>query len=264
MDIDWSDANPSNTKDSSHNAPITETTATLATLPPDSTDNSEEKSKELDPEKVKPFVTKVCGICAEDVDICRGFPMRKDLPPYCRHARDSCKDCIGKSLNSDVETKRFLKIGCPYCECDWGRSFLANFMSEEAIHLYDRTLQESDPKFRSCLAKDCDGGYIYSGRRCKVSCHQCHSSMCFNCRVPWHEGKTCQMYQDELRIQDELWITEEQIREHINVDEGETKEVTRVCPKCKCTIFRSSGCDHIRCKSRYALRSTTTLCADSL
>ena len=164
-----------------------ETTATSATStvsldPAKRTKTKAKKQKSSD--QGKACTTKVCGICTEDVPSPSGFPAAKDIPRFCKHAQDYCKVCIKRSLENDIETKRSLKIGCPHCERDWGRSYLANFIDEEALRSYDRSLQESDPNFRICLNNDCDGGAIYTGKRRRILCSQYQFAMCFECREP--------------------------------------------------------------------------------
>lgn len=50
--------------------------------------------------------------------------------------------------------------------------------------------------FRNCLAEGCGYGQIHEdlGNQPIVTCNKCKSKSCYSCRVPWHEGRTCEEF----------------------------------------------------------------------
>ena len=61
---------------------------------------------------------------------------------------------------------------------------------------------------------------------------------CLNCRVVYHEGKTCDEYQKTAKLDDndEKFIT--------YVQGSKFKQ----CPHCNFWVERTQGCDHMKCR----------------
>ncbi|KAF5831689.1 hypothetical protein DUNSADRAFT_12743 [Dunaliella salina] len=82
---------------------------------------------------------------------------------------------------------------------------------------------------------------IASGpERNRLRCPTCKCDKCLSCGVDWHEGSTCEQYQQ--------WS-----RENASADEEFKKLISRgeiqACPRCHTATAKVPGyCDHMRCK----------------
>ena len=67
----------------------------------------------------------------------------------------------------------------------------------------------------------------------RSTCLHCGTSVCFDCKQPWHPGTSCE--------QVEAAAMAEWTEKH---DSGR-------CPKCRTVIERSEGCNHMSCRCGY-------------
>lgn len=104
-----------------------------------------------------------------------------------------------------------------------------------------QTFLSKDPNFRWCLSPLCETGQLYQQppRNSKTSCEECNFEMCFKHQMPWHEGLTCDEYDNQ--------------RDHGDPNYGETQEWirtnTKPCPGCQVGIQKGEACFHMTCKS---------------
>jgi ariadne-1 len=61
--------------------------------------------------------------------------------------------------------------------------------------------------------------------------------MCFSCKVPWHDGLSCEEYVQNEAANPETASTMEWIRAH-----------TKPCPNSRAAIEKNAGCSHMKCK----------------
>ncbi|VDL48330.1 unnamed protein product [Hymenolepis diminuta] len=76
------------------------------------------------------------------------------------------------------------------------------------------------------------------GKMLEVICSNCKEIFCFNCGNPWHEPVLCKYLK--------LWLTK------MKNDSGTAHWVaanTKECPKCKATIEKNGGCNHMTCRN---------------
>lgn len=64
-------------------------------------------------------------------------------------------------------------------------------------------------------------------------CSRCKGEACFDCRQPWHDGKSCAAVADE------------------SVQEWAAGHDTGSCPACQAPIERIDGCNHMTCRCRH-------------
>lgn len=68
-------------------------------------------------------------------------------------------------------------------------------------------------------------------------CQTCGSKACVDCDRPWHEGESCEAYQDRLRG-------------HLGDEDASEKLITgltKKCPGCKGKIEKDGGCSAMFC-----------------
>ena len=98
---------------------------------------------------------------------------------------------------------------------------------------------EAHPRFRNCLAANCSSGQIHEKIHDDiVVCTSCGSKSCFNHGVPWHEGYTCDRYDDSHPDASVLRTSEERVR-----------ALAKKCPGegCKYFVEKDGGCDSMWC-----------------
>uniref|UniRef100_A0A9I9E614 RBR-type E3 ubiquitin transferase n=1 Tax=Cucumis melo TaxID=3656 RepID=A0A9I9E614_CUCME len=88
-----------------------------------------------------------------------------------------------------------------------------------------------------CPFKDCSVGMIVE-RDAKIrdcECPLCHRLFCGTCRVPWHEGVTCEDYKRLYKY--------EEIRDEILMEKLASQMKWMKCPKCQLFVEKVSGVD---------------------
>ena len=72
----------------------------------------------------------------------------------------------------------------------------------------------------------------------KVVCVACGTAMCRNCRCEWHDGVSCQRYQEWKKQNDKSDELFEDFK----------RKNTRPCPHCHVDIFKDGGCQWMMCR----------------
>lgn len=101
------------------------------------------------------------------------------------------------------------------------------------------------PDFHWCLKKDCGSGQIHDldegTRSCPDTlfvCHRCRGRQCTRHAVKWHEGLTCEEYEEGNSLK--LWQE--------RASKAMIDEISKPCPSCHRNISKYVGCNHITCK----------------
>ncbi|CAF0734234.1 unnamed protein product [Didymodactylos carnosus] len=185
----------------------------------------------------------ICSICCSDE--------QKDMYSLdCKHV--FCKDCWKHYLiNQIVNEGLGQTISCPETNCDVlvDDETVSKFIADNDFvkHLYKRIIINSyvanNPRARWCPGKNCGciinatsltSAYNYAQF---IICSNCDMSFCFQCAHPWHDPIKCVFV---LKWNKKL------------VDDSETiiwmKANTKCCPKCRVTIEKNGGCNHMSCK----------------
>ncbi|KAK4166392.1 hypothetical protein QBC43DRAFT_17163 [Cladorrhinum sp. PSN259] len=201
----------------------------------------------------------------------RPFPPSSALPSCAEnHQLNICRSCLSRTIRSQLETRgraASQSLICPTPECGhmYTHSELRIILDEETFTLYDRQRLNlhlsSEPNFRWCLREGCASGQIYevvgpgwgliqgpdlpvaSGRshpnRNRVYCSDCSFVMCFEHQVAWHEGMSCQEY-DESRNRNSNSDNDAKTREWIIRN-------TKPCT-CGARVEKRGGCWHMTCR----------------
>lgn len=70
---------------------------------------------------------------------------------------------------------------------------------------------------------------------------RCDAHVCLNCRVPWHEGQTCEEHCAERFLDGD--VPEDMRALWQLIDSG----IVQLCPACGAPTEKRSGCDAVRC-----------------
>ena len=166
------------------------------------------------------------------------------LSSDCRHAnRSVCYGCVYKNLLTVLESNIRSPVICPELDCrirfsvDEIRHILMHFEDTDLLDKYDtyltNLLLEDMPEFVWC-AHGCGSGQLHLTDGSKVDCIHCGRSTCFSHRIPWHEGVTCDEY-DESDLSNDP-----KSKKYL-------KRFAKQCPKCRAKIEKNDGCDHMTC-----------------
>ncbi|MCJ1449031.1 MAG: hypothetical protein MMC23_009550 [Stictis urceolatum] len=183
-----------------------------------------------------------CEICLDDKD------SLLFSRPYTCAEHDICTACARTYVLGAIESEQATTIKCPSCAEMWSLSTVLLYLNPPEQERYTMAMISTDPKYRKCLAPDCDHGQIHQPglRKPVVECEKCHAKSCFGHRVPWHEGETCPQYADRLTEEREN-ETEETKKKRLEEEEAETQKHVKNCPACGVTTTKTAGCDAIYC-----------------
>ena len=200
------------------------------------------KLRILDNEIVKNWRT--CSICYNE-KLWYSFEMV--IIFSCKHEiRCVCDECLLQHVRIAIQQTFRDDIFCPEENC--GTKFdyqsVKNILSladdKQLLDRYDqyvlhRELEQMD-EFIWCSNPSCGVGQLNEGGQSNpiVICYRCHQKTCFIHRIQWHEGMTCEEYDEQVDPGDEpsrQWIATH----------------TKQCPKCPWQIEKNEGCDHMKC-----------------
>ncbi|MCJ1260744.1 hypothetical protein MMC22_000606 [Lobaria immixta] len=138
---------------------------------------------------------------------------------------------------------QWYQIPCLECKEPLGESYVESAVARRDFQklkaVAARKALEAHPCFRACLAADCTSGQIHENIHTDiVICKSCGSKSCYNHGVPWHEGYTCDRYDDSHPDAVVLRTSEERL-----------KALAKKCPGegCNVLVEKDGGCDSMWC-----------------
>lgn len=162
----------------------------------------------------------------------------------CIHPVNVCAGCIATHIETQVNDKgETLTVSCPDCLFALTFEDIARCASKCVFERYDtlllrRALQALED-FRWCKNAECGSGQIHEGGHDApiMRCGGCKQLSCFTHDLPWHHGKTCQ----------EMDVT---LARNANdaASKAYIESKTKPCPKCRESIEKEGGCDHMTCR----------------
>ncbi|KAI9867063.1 MAG: hypothetical protein M1813_000461 [Trichoglossum hirsutum] len=201
---------------------------------------------EIQPEDI----TRYCVVCMEEHPV-EEFPDK--IATQCQHITNACRESLQQTIISNLESKDWDKIRCMECgailQYEDVKAHLAEVDFERQVHTpnaYDalatRAALSTDADFRWCLRSGCGSGQIHlAGEEGPIfSCISCKFKACITHEREWHEGETCEQYDDRIRGQEARRDEEATART--------IERTTKKCPQCQSSIEKNSGCDHMTCK----------------
>lgn len=182
-----------------------------------------------------------CKICFGDMEIHNIVWM-----DMCDHK--FCKDCMQELIKFSIDNSK-LDIKCPSDECMEQLDFQLikeilgedeigrNYISKYDNFLLNRTLENfSDIVY--CPISSCSKPCIQTNDNKKIKCEQCDHIFCFDCKQEWHDGYSCEEYEEWKKETSEY---DDSFKQYIK--ENKVKK----CNKCKRLITKKSGCSHMTC-----------------
>ena len=195
-------------------------------------------------ELMRPYNPRTCSICYNEK---QWYSFEMVIIFSCKHEiRCVCDECLLQHVRIAIQQTFRDDILCPEENCGLRFDYqsVGNILSltndKQLLDRYDRyvlhrKLEQMD-EFIWCSNPSCGAGQLNEGGRLNpiVICYRCHQKTCFIHRVSWHEGMTCEEYDEQADPVYELsrqWIVTH----------------TKKCPKCPWQIEKNYGCDHMTC-----------------
>ena len=177
-----------------------------------------------------------CQICLEPIISNKKFYNKET----CFHI--FCVDCVSKYIDAKLEDS-VANVRCPGMNCG---KLLDPFSCQPIIpkRLFDRWMNllciSKILGFRKCYCpnRSCSVLIINEGRRKdkRSKCPKCKQPFCFNCKIPWKSGHLCSQKEDDIDMNDILFVETAQEKGWVR------------CPECNFWIERGYGLPIITCR----------------
>ena len=163
-----------------------------------------------------------------------------------------------------MDSTTYDNVSCPECPELMQNSDMKLHAAKDTYKRFDelerRSIAEKTPGWRWCLAARCKAGQVHepsiqaSGKKTRPSgmttrkgrkvqeertfanicvCNECGAKACVDCDRPFHEGETCEDYQERIENQD---------AEKEDVASLKTIQTAcKQCPSCTKNIMRNGG-----------------------
>jgi hypothetical protein len=160
---------------------------------------------------------------------------------WCNHVY--CHECFENQCSAAAAGDGDSSIRChgdsETCKAVFGLAELQEHLSSTA---FEDTLQSSFASyirqrphiFRYCPTPDCDQIYRAESTAKTYTCPKCVSVICASCHVS-HENQTCAEYKDFASGRLEA------------LEKFKKESGCKDCPRCKTTMIKSEGCNHMTC-----------------
>ncbi|KAJ9559939.1 hypothetical protein OSB04_005099 [Centaurea solstitialis] len=157
-----------------------------------------------------------------------------------------CLDCIGSHVAAKIK-ENIIQVKCPdpNCKALIGPEICRSIVPKEVLERWEDSLCESlilgSQKFY-CPFKDCSAMLVNDGGETVTSseCPNCNRLFCAQCKVVWHSGMDCRMFQS-------LKEGERDPEDIMLMDLAKNNKWRR-CPSCKFYVEKTQGCLHIACR----------------
>ncbi|KAF2789085.1 hypothetical protein K505DRAFT_285044, partial [Melanomma pulvis-pyrius CBS 109.77] len=192
-----------------------------------------------------------CTVCGESL-LRKEFPLLAD----CSHEPGICPECYAEWIATKIVDGSWREVKCPANECKviLKHHEIHRLAKAESFEQYDVLLTRNalggDANFRWCRAPGCQSGQVHeSGHAGNIfRCIACGFRVCVMHDTTWHEGETCQEYDDRVggaKERGEQKRREEQEKASLEA----IKKISKKCPGegCGWNIQKDSGCDHMTC-----------------
>ncbi|KAL7808710.1 hypothetical protein V8C26DRAFT_438647 [Trichoderma gracile] len=193
-----------------------------------------------------------CSVCAE-VKSPEQFPT-SPITQECAHEPTTCRPCITRAIEAELSSKPWEKVGCPECGATLAYQDVQKYADLETRVKHDKlmvlhTLQQY-PDFIWC-SSGCGSGQFHDSGEPEpiVKCTSCGHLTCFQHKVAWHVGVTCEEY-DLIQLDAEEPPSHERVleiaearrhKQDNDASEATIKSTTKACPICKSQIEKDGG-----------------------
>ena len=195
-------------------------------------------------EKTTKKISRTCAVCLDNQQLTQ---FDSERTPACRHMkRNVCDSCLFQHVRQQIQITFTDEISCPEGNCQRRldhhtvRNILLLGGDQQLIERYDRSVVlrqlEQMEEFIWCANPTCRAGQLNEGGIANtiVVCYHCQQKTCFQHRIQWHEGMTCEEFDrhcDPKYKSSRRWLMKH----------------SKKCPGCSSQIEKNEGCDHMTC-----------------
>ncbi|KAF2136689.1 uncharacterized protein K452DRAFT_279642 [Aplosporella prunicola CBS 121167] len=196
-----------------------------------------------------------CHICGESLPF-DNFPAENDLPHKCTACVSAigfmpiCRPCIARVFEYSFNNSKLpYSAKCPNPECgaEWPYQVVQSFLPAESFARYDELLLRSClstlDEVHWCPSEGCNSAQ-YHVPDCRdknlMKCHACGIESCCEHKIPYHHGKTCKQYNDDLDQERAEHDTRATLHSLARLS-------ARRCPACRTIIEKNGGCCFMKC-----------------
>eukprot|EP01068_Selenidium_serpulae_P013453 Selendium_serpulae@DN5965_c6_g1_i1.p1 len=165
----------------------------------------------------------------------------------------SCCFCARGHIVAEISNEN-IPVRCPLCVANDDDERMT-FLSEEQtlLHLnevqqrnyFKTSLKKGTVGLVQCTEPDCPGiaemagGVLGCPTRFRCPIATCGKERCVECKVEWHDDKSCEEFQAGLRGSAEA---------EVGIAEMKNAGVVKECPRCKAPGVLAEGCYHVTCE----------------
>ncbi|KAH6684850.1 hypothetical protein F5X68DRAFT_241842 [Plectosphaerella plurivora] len=138
-----------------------------------------------------------CIICTENLPVYRFTAQR--TTEDCNHEPRCCFECIQNFIHAMLESRVWTDIRCPECQSNFTYNDFRRLARPDDFARIDNLSSTAAlsalPEFRWCLA-GCGSGQLHGDEATnpRMECVNCHARQCYTHNVAWHNGMTCDEY----------------------------------------------------------------------
>jgi hypothetical protein len=171
----------------------------------------------------------------------RDFPKFSSCTP---HRADVCRSCISEYTATRLGSYRrkgWTVCSCPRCNTRMLAKELLRILPHTQVKELKALVKEGaslsgEQNWRWGVIPECDHGALHTGKSEMITREQCGVKACFEHKVPWHEGITCEEYGKTPSAQ------------MAKANEDLIKRTTKQCPMCGDRGGKNDGCDFVSCR----------------
>ena len=182
-----------------------------------------------------------CPICLEERPNEDVFIVER-----CDH--EVCRFCMAHHILSEVTTRN-VPTRCAVCISmtpdditELNEMEAKSLLTDEQIERYDHTslrnAVDRTTALHTCNEPDCHGVAELDGDYVRFQCPVCTVERCVHCNVGWHDGQTCEQYQE--------WQTNNEAGDELLAGLQAAGEF-KACYQCGAGVQKSEGCNHMTC-----------------
>ncbi|XP_031569634.1 probable E3 ubiquitin-protein ligase RNF144A-B [Actinia tenebrosa] len=184
----------------------------------------------------------LCKICLSNYPVHKGLQLKKCECIF-------CEECLKHYLEHSISEGNVLEILCPDGGCsqqgDITQLEISKILDDSKFDQYERLRKRKevavDKSKTFCPIPGCEGVCDgIPGMAQQTYCQDCGFTFCFECKEPWHSGRTCKEY---LKNSTD---TTSGLRFIDILKEGGTNDI-KECPICQVLIQRDAGCAQMMC-----------------
>lgn len=177
----------------------------------------------------------------EDCVVCWGLA---DNPVITKCNHVYCTECFEHSCSAASSAGKDFSINCHgdmgKCKETFSLEELQEILSSKTFEdileaSFSSYIQRHPQLFRYCPKPNCNTIYRVTSTMHFNTCTECCTVVCTSCQQP-HEHKTCAEFEDESSGRYEATV---KLMQKIGI---------KSCPKCKTSIEKTDGCNHISCR----------------